>query len=56
MASIGSVDPWTKLAQFKVQRRSFNDELFVEGNKLCQSVLGRKPVIVFDDEDFLHKT
>ena len=48
-------DIWAKLAQFGVQRRSIDDVLYQPGNKLCQSVLGKKSVIIFDNEEFLHK-
>lgn len=44
---------WAKLALLGVKRRSFDDEFFVDGNKLCHSVLGKKPVVVFDHEEFL---
>ena len=48
-------DCWQKVAQLKVERRGIKDSFYAEGNKLCASVLGKKPVIVFDDEGLLHQ-
>lgn len=46
---------WLKLEKFTVQRRFINDDYYEAGNKLCQSVLGKKSVVIYDNEDFLHQ-
>ncbi|XP_057378620.1 zinc finger protein 511-like [Daphnia carinata] len=46
---------WSKLEKFAVQRRFIDDAYYQPGNKLCQSVLGKKSVVIFDNEDFLHQ-
>ncbi|EFX70982.1 hypothetical protein DAPPUDRAFT_309247 [Daphnia pulex] len=45
---------WERLAQFGVRRRFIDDNFYEPGNKLCQNVLGKKSVVIFDNEDFLH--
>jgi hypothetical protein len=45
---------WERLAQFGVRRRFIDDDYYESGNILCQSVLGKKSVVIFDNEDFLH--
>ncbi len=46
---------WSDLKKFGFHRRFIDDTLFSQGNSLCQSVLGKKSVIIFDNEDFLHQ-
>ena len=46
---------WSILSKFPVQRRFIDDSLFSSGNHLCQSVLGKKCVVIYDNEDFLHQ-
>ncbi len=45
---------WERLSQFGVRRRFIDDNFYEPGNKLCQNVLGKKSIIIFDNEDFLH--
>lgn len=54
MMSFEPEDIWIKLAQFGVQRRFIGDNFYTAGNKLSESVLGKKSVVIFDNEDFLH--
>lgn len=53
----GLVEP--KMAEIMrrltVQRRMYDDQLYCDGNKLCQSVLGKQAVVLIDEEEFLHK-
>lgn len=49
-----SEDIWMKLADFGVHRRFIDDNLYTAGNKLCESVLGKKSVVIFDNEEYLH--
>jgi len=51
---MGTDSIWLKIAQFGVHKRSVDDPLHVKGNELCHSVLGKKSVVIFDNEDFLH--
>lgn len=41
--------------QYPVVRRHYDDPLYSEGNKLCQSVLGKQAVVLVDEEEYLHK-
>jgi hypothetical protein len=46
---------WEKIALLGIQRRNIDDPFYSEGNKLCQSVLGKKAIIIFDKEEYLHQ-
>lgn len=45
---------WRIIAEFTLQRRLFTDNAYVAGNILCQSVLGKKSIIIYDNEEYLH--
>ena len=46
---------WEKIALLGIQRRNIDDPFYSEGNKLCQSVIGKKAIIIFDKEEYLHQ-
>ena len=36
-------------------RRFIDDEVYIQGNELCHSVIGKKSIVILDNEDFLHE-
>lgn len=45
---------WAKVAEVALERRFIDHQFYKGGNQLCHSFLGKKAVVVFDNEDFLH--
>ena len=46
---------WNQLVGYGIRRRFIDDEVYIQGNELCHSVIGKKSIVILDNEDFLHE-
>ena len=49
------ISSWDQLIGYGIKRRFIDDKIYSQGNELCHSVIGKKSIVILDNEEFLHE-